>query len=162
MILVSPHRAQVVKKSLRARAEGEKAHSYVRVCSHACVRACVHTCVRVRGTRVDAGARDVTRCATRRPAMCRNCECDVDGSDGEPMPHIRYAHSEPRGCDVTSGLHAPGSYPPGQITYSLTSVNRTSNLLLLLPFHFEPETAARRSLSLLFSENIEASLKACT
>lgn len=47
-------------------------------------------------------------------AMCRNCECDVDGSDGEPMPHIRYAHSEPRGCDVTSGLHAPGSYPPAR------------------------------------------------
>lgn len=91
--------------------------------------------------RRDAGARDVTRCATRRPAMCRNCECDVDGSDGEPMPHIRYAHSEPRGCDVTSGLHAPGSYPPGQITYSLTSVNLTNNLLVS-PFHFVPETIA--------------------
>lgn len=47
-------------------------------------------------------------------AMCKNCECDVDGSDGEPMPHIRYAHSEPRGCDVASGLHAPGSYPPAR------------------------------------------------
>lgn len=40
-----------------------------------------------------------------------NRECDVDGSDGEPMPHIRYAHSEPRGCDVTSGLHALVGYP---------------------------------------------------
>lgn len=88
-----------------------------RVCMRACVHACVCVCVRARvracERRVDTETRvrDVTRCATRRPAMCRNCECDVDGSDGEPMPHIRYAHSEPRGCDVTSGLHAPGSYP---------------------------------------------------
>lgn len=46
------------------------------------------------------------RCDVMCDAMCLNRECDVDGSDGEPMPHIRYAHSEPRGCDVTSGLHA--------------------------------------------------------
>lgn len=79
--------------------------------------------------------------------MCRNCECDVDGSDGEPMPHIRYAHSEPRGCDVTSGLHAPGSYPPGQITYSLTSVNLTNKPppsplppLLAISLRARPET----------------------
>lgn len=65
--------------------------------------ASMRACVRVY-TRCDAMCDEA--------AMCKNCECDVDGSDGEPMPHIRYAHSEPRGCDVTSGLHAPGSYPP--------------------------------------------------
>ena len=156
MILVPPHRASCWKKSLQAHRRGRDSirthvYTYIRSC---CVRACVRACVHARETRVDAGARDVTRCATRRPAMCRNCECDVDGSDGEPMPHIRYAHSEPRGCDVTSGLHALSSYPPGQITYSLTSMNRTSHLLLLLPFHFDPET-----LILLFSENIKALLE---
>lgn len=121
-----------------------------------CTCARIRVCLRARVCERRA-QRGCARCDAMcdEAAMCRNCECDVDGSDGEPMPHIRYAHSEPRGCDVTSGLHAPGSYPPGQITYSLTSVNRTSNLLLLLPFHFEPETAApRHSLNLLFLENI--------
>ena len=77
------------------------------------MRAYVHACVRARTER---RARVYTRCDVMcdEAAMCRNCECDVDGSDGEPMPHIRYAHSEPRGCDVTSGLHAPGSYPPAR------------------------------------------------
>lgn len=81
----------------------------------ACARVCIYA-------RCDAMCDEAA-------AMCKNCECDVDGSDGEPMPHIRYAHSEPRGCDVASGLHAPGSYPPGpDHLQSLTSsVNLTNN-----------------------------------
>lgn len=118
-----------VEKSLRAQRRGENPR--------------IRSCLRV------------TRCATSRPAMCRNCECDVDGSDGEPMPHIRYAHSEPRGCDVTSGLHAPGSYPPGQITYSLTSVNLTNKPPppppLIISFRAWPEIGLFYIPAILFS-----------
>lgn len=92
-----------------------------------------------RGERLDACARVCvyTRCdamCDEAAAMCKNCECDVDGSDGEPMPHIRYAHSEPRGCDVASGLHAPGSYPPGpDHLQSLTYVSLTTDAPLFQP-----------------------------
>lgn len=44
-------------------------------------------------------------------AMRGDRECDADG---EPMPHIRYAHSEPRGCDVISGLDALGARTLGR------------------------------------------------
>lgn len=89
----------------------------------ACARVCIYA-------RCDAMCDEAA-------AMCKNCECDVDGSDGEPMPHIRYAHSEPRGCDVASGLHAPGSYPPGpDHLQSLTSSVNLTTKPFSPPFFF--------------------------
>lgn len=64
------------------------------------------------GVQISLARSCVFVCRTRAVEWhaCARGDCDVDvvfcDGDGEPMPHIRYAHSELRGCDVTSGLHA--------------------------------------------------------